>query len=88
MQTDDMKGSTVKDCAKRSTGGSKESLGCFRILAQRQSPPMTTKTLSLRPVTVRVELVVVVGVSTWLKEFHPLILWQIGEIPTHSGDFR
>ena len=28
-----------------------------------------------------VELVVVVGVSTWyIKEFHPLIPWQIGDI--------
>ena len=39
-----------------------------------------------------VELVVVVGASTWyIKEIHPLIPWQIGEIlgamgfPVQSG---
>jgi hypothetical protein len=36
---------------------------------------------TLDVVSVKLVLVVVVGVSTWyIKEFHPLIPWQIGEV--------
>ena len=36
---------------------------------------------TLDVVSVKLVLVVVVGVSTWyIKEIHPLIPWQIGEV--------
>ena len=78
LQREDMKGSTVKYS--------------IVLLPQSRIYSWITESLGLRPVTVNVELVVVVGASTWyIKEFHPLIPWQIGEIlgtmgfPVQSG---